>query len=151
MIQISELQDVMRHCLYKEGEDASNGKEIKGVINGYLLNPDRVKEKKPQIDAMLVQLPDEFMKSKGGGWSFLQACETRDGELWGQHVDIEALVVLGIAAGSVEYLAPREMWGSLPGGMPYFAVLLDGPAPLDLPANGDEGEPNGEPGGVAGG
>ena len=35
---------------------------------------------------------------------------------------MEALITLGIAAGLVNFLLPREMWKMMPGGMPYLFV-----------------------------
>ena len=77
---------------------------------------------------MLSQLSDHFMETKGGGWSFLNACNRGDGKQWADlHADMEALFVIGIAAGKVRWCLPREMWPSLYGGMPYV-VVLDGEA-----------------------
>lgn len=147
MINPDEVSATIRYCLFKEGEDTKDAKLVQGLVRDFGFHPGRLAEKKPDIDRMLLELPDVFQKSKGGGWSFLQACETRDGVLWGQHSDMERLLCLGIAVGSAEYLLPRDMWAALPGGVPYFAVLLDGPTPVNLPAGPIEGEP----GGVAGG
>jgi len=44
----------------------------------------------------------------------------------GHKAEIEAMLdelfQLGIAIGKVECLLPREMWPTLPGGMPYYVV-----------------------------
>jgi len=75
------------------------------------------------ITALLSQLPDNFQKSKGGGWSFTQACVDKDGNQWTDfHVMMEKLVMLGIAADLIEFQFPRKMWSDLPGGVPYFCV-----------------------------
>ena len=74
---------------------------------------------------MLSELPDEFRVSGGGGWSFLQACNDRHGTQWtGFHQAMEELFMLGMAAGLVTELLPRDLWDALPGGMPYYAVKL---------------------------
>lgn len=75
------------------------------------------------IKDMLEQLPLGFRNSVGGGMSFLSACERSDGTLWGEHLQVEQLMLLGLASGLVEYCAPREIWKILPGGMPYFRIL----------------------------
>ena len=60
---------------------------------------------------MLAQLPAEFGERAGGGWSFLNSCQRMDGTLWtGLHSIMEALLVLGLAIGLVEWLLPREHW-----------------------------------------
>lgn len=72
---------------------------------------------------MLSELPKEFKKESGGGMSFLNACNTSKGEQWtGEHAKMEQLFALGIASGMVECLLPRELWSSLPGGVPYYVV-----------------------------
>jgi hypothetical protein len=38
---------------------------------------------------------------------------------------MEALFVLGIALNLAKYSAPREVWSSLPGRMPYITIDSD--------------------------
>lgn len=72
---------------------------------------------------MLAELPDDFKISRGGSYSFLNACLDKHGNQWtGLHRAQEELVRLGIAIGRVECCFPRETWAALPGGMPYFMV-----------------------------
>lgn len=123
-----EVHEVMRHCLYDPKEVmVANGLPkgaviVDGLTRKYGLHPGRVTENKDKIARLLGQLPDEFMQSKGGGWSFLNMCTTRDGDLWGEHQVMQDLLVLGIAAGLAEYLLPRAFWYALPGGVPYFVI-----------------------------
>lgn len=92
-------------------------------INAYSFNPDRLNERKEEIEEMLSQLPDQFKKSGGGGWSFLNACEDRHGHLWtGDHAIVEALFALGMAIGKVALMLPKERWHMLPGGMPFYII-----------------------------
>ena len=75
------------------------------------------------IESMLAQLPNEFQRAGGGGWSFLNACMDKDGGQWtGMHQTMDKLFMLGIAAGKAKWLMPRELWSALPGGMPYVIV-----------------------------
>lgn len=91
-----------------------------GITQPFILHPDRVKERKPQIAVILDQMPDEFHRSKGGGWTFLNLALTKAGEHWAEHPTIELLVVLAITSGQGGYLMmPRELWAAFPGGMPY--------------------------------
>lgn len=63
------------------------------------------------------------MKSSGGGWTFLNACHDRHGNLWtGFHRRMEELFMLGLAIGKVHCLFPRDLWDALPGGMPFYMV-----------------------------
>lgn len=84
----------------------------------------KIEESKSQIKELLLQLHPNFVKSpETEGWSFLQACIRKDGVHWTDfHIVVEALVVLGEAAGFISYPFPREVWEALPGGMPYFVV-----------------------------
>jgi hypothetical protein len=51
------------------------------------------------------------------------ACEDREGNLWtGEHLTMEKLLVMGMALGMVKLLVPRNLWSTLPGGMPYYLV-----------------------------
>jgi hypothetical protein len=97
-----------------------DGTEIEGILHKVKLN---VAGHEDDIRAMLAELPPEFQHSGGGGWSFLQACETRGGVQWtGLHATMEKLFMLGMAAGAARWLLPRELWEALPGGMPYVSV-----------------------------
>lgn len=112
--------------LFKEAEIPQakvNAVPIEGVILRVGFNPERLKEKQTDIEQMLLQLPDQFMKSKGGGWSFLNACEDNKGSQWtGLHQTMDELLTMGLAINKVSFVMPREMWNFLPGGMPYFVV-----------------------------
>jgi len=110
-------------CLFKDGEDTSSHVKAEGITNTVGFNPDRLNSHKAEIEAMLDELPNEFKKSGGGGMSFLDACIDKHGNQWtGFHQTMEQLLQLGIAIGKVECLLPSEMWGILPGGMPYYVV-----------------------------
>lgn len=101
-----------------------DGESVEGVVIRINL---KTSGREVEIGELLSQLPDEFHIDKGGGWSFLNACNDRDGEQWtGFHATMEKLLMLGIASGQARILLPREMWDVLPGGMPYFAVTLQG-------------------------
>ena len=96
---------------------------VNGIKNNYIYDKDKIEMNKPAIKSMLSELPETFRKSKGGGWSFLNMCMTKADVQWtGLHVTMEKLMLLGMAAGLVEYLLPEKMWCILPGGMPYIAI-----------------------------
>lgn len=118
----------MMDCLFK-GDEVQPGVIpegtilIEGIVSKYGFDPEGIKRNAGKIGELLDQLPDVFKEGGGGGMSFLQACCRSDGRQWtGLHRDMEALFVLGEAAGRVVCLMPREMWGALPGGMPYYLV-----------------------------
>lgn len=110
-------------CLFKKGELIENPIKAEGIISTFGFHSKRVDKNKDEIYDMLKQLPSSFQKKSGGGMSFLNACDDKDGNQWtGFHQTMEQLVVLGIAINKVKYNLPKEMWKAFPGGMPYFVI-----------------------------
>ncbi len=139
----ANVNKILLDCLFTEAElKACNGKPEKfvmaeGVMRNVGFHPDRLESHRADVAAMLSELPPEFMHdNSSGGWSFLAACMTKNGEQWGEHPNIDELLLLGGALNMVKYLLPREMWNVLPGGMPYFTVNLNG-FPKEEPAKQD--------------
>lgn len=123
ILSAERVEQIFLDCLFKEGEDTNNYIEAEGITGKVGFHPGRLESHKTEIEAMLNELPDEFKKSKGGGWSFLNACVDKNGNQWtGFHKIMEQLFQLGIAIGKAEYTLSREMWKILPGGMPYIAI-----------------------------
>lgn len=116
------IEKTILKLLFKDGEDTTTAVIAKGVMCHLGFHPERLKEEEDNISSMLEQLPDSFMESGGGGMSFLNACLDRNGRQWGEHQSIDKLICLGMAIGRVVFPLPRDMWSSLPGGMPYFTV-----------------------------
>jgi hypothetical protein len=117
---------ILRDCLFRDDEDTTEMVPAEGIINVFGFHPGRLESHREEIGKMLRELPDPFMQSKGGGWSFLNACDRNDGEQWtGFHKTMDELFVLGIATGQAAYLLDRDTWSAFPGGMPYV-VVLDG-------------------------
>lgn len=120
------MKEVMLYCLFKDGESHEEFVKAEGITKAVGFHPGRLEEKKPEIAALLKELPGVFMQTgQGKGMSFLEMCVNKDGHQWGEHVNMEELVLLGLAAGYVELLLPRNMWSVIPGGMPYYAVRDD--------------------------
>jgi hypothetical protein len=108
------VENLFTKCLRDEGDP------VEGVVSKAPLDTAGHEE---EIAAMLSELPNEFQAKGGGGWSFLNACATKDGEQWtGMHPTIDKLFMLGIASGKARWLMPRDMWSVMPGGMPYVSV-----------------------------
>ena len=128
-LNAENVEDVFMDCLFKDGEvEFYEPKDMimtEGIRNSMGFNPERIEKHREDVKSMLSQLPEPFFKQIGGGWSFLNAIETRDGEQWAEHKNVEQLLTLGIGLGYASYLMPREMWKMFPGGMPYFQVDLE--------------------------
>lgn len=127
------VTNIIMDCLFTEEEvEACNGKPEKlvkadGVMTSMGFHPERLESHRTEVADMLSELPPEFMHDNpSGGWSFLQACMTKDGEQWAEHRNIDELLLLGLGLDLVRFILPRDMWRILPGGMPYFVVNLNG-------------------------
>lgn len=113
------VRDAFMDCLFKEEEDKTNYVEVEGIMNNFGLHPQRLEGKRELITALLAELPTEFKE----GWSFLNFCTNKNGELWtGEHAVCEQLIVMAIGLDLMSYCMPREMWAILPGGVPYIIV-----------------------------
>ena len=117
------VETVLVDCLFKDGEDTSKAVIGVGVVNHFGFHPERLEFHRQDIKEMLECLPDEFRADKGGGWSFLNGCMTREGEQWGEQMAVDKLMILGLATKQVSFMLPREMWNILPGSVPYFATF----------------------------
>lgn len=117
---VNRINEIVRDCLHGQKEGALL---VEGVMRKFGFNPEKIEANKDAIKEILDEMPTEFHKNCGGGWSFLQLCVDKDGNQWGEHTNIDDLICLAIAADMGSFMFPREMWETLPGGMPY--VLFD--------------------------
>lgn len=125
-----KVKSVFMDCLYRDDEVIDDevipekAIVVEGIIKNFGFHPERIESHKKEIVDLLMELPATFQKNVGAGWSFLNACQTKDRKQWADlHQDMEALFVLGMAIGKVKYVFPRAMWNTLPGGMPYLVIL----------------------------
>ena len=126
----NEVRRLMMACLFSDGEPQQPYLEAKCITATFRFHPGRVLQYRNDIAAQLAGLPKEFRKQGGGGWSFLLACNTAEGEQWGEHASMEMLFALGIGAGLARWCLPHEDWPAFPGGLPYVVIDLDAPAPV---------------------
>lgn len=115
------VKTVYEKCTAKNENDKSNIL-VNGVVHNHILNKNALEENRADICSMLDELPEPFTPDAGGGWSFLEACMTKTGKHWGEHIHMELLFVLGMGIGVVQESLPRELWNMLPGGVPYYIV-----------------------------
>jgi hypothetical protein len=131
MNKATELHKIFLDCLFKDGEIPTDGSIPKdavlvdGIVTNIGFEPNRLKANKPKILELAKSIvTDPFMKGTGDGMSFLQLCEDREGNQWGEHRNMEQLVLLCKGLGMADYCLPKEFWGSLPGGVPYVCFDL---------------------------
>lgn len=121
--RVEQLFDLCK----SNGIQVTGGKVVEGIMRKVHFDTAKLAEHKKEIGDMLADLPEQFQEKGGGGWSFLNACQTKEGERWtGMHVTMDKLVMLGIATGQAKFLLDRDLWAAFPGGMPYFAVQPGG-------------------------
>lgn len=125
------VDKVIKKCLSgEENIDSPDTLRIAGIVHEYAFSKIKLEKHRKKILKMLAELPHEFraeiINGTGGGWSFLNACTIHpfddQGYTWGEHLNVERLVCLGIGIDAVTWLMPRAMWAVLPGGMPYFQI-----------------------------
>ena len=122
-----KVTDTFMDCLYreeevadlKEGEVPEGVVRVEGIVSKFGFHPGRLESHRAEVKAYLEEMPPEFHKATGGGWSFLNLCMTKGGEHWAEHPTMEKLIALGIGLKMASFLLPREMWDAMPGSVPY--------------------------------
>jgi len=119
-----KVHTIFTSCLFTDGENAEDHVAVEGITMNVGFHPGRLQAQKPKIEEMLGELPSSFQQEIGGGMSFLGACNDKYDNLWtGSHQTMQELFLLGMGIGRVVCILPRELWTSLPGGMPYYAII----------------------------
>lgn len=131
MIKLSSgsVKEIIIDCAFDAGEDQTGAVLAEGIMKTYGFHPKRLEKRKEDIANLLAQLTKEFQppsKGGGGGWTFLNGCMDKDGHQWGEQMDVEMLLALGIATDQAKILTTKAMSAALPGGVPYFGVLSNG-------------------------
>ena len=120
------VEKVFKDCLFLDDENHDNYIKAEGITLSVGFHPERLKSYREDVRTMLQCLPIEFQRTPEGegGWSFLNACNDKDGKQWtGEQKIMEQLFLLGISLNLAQWLMPKEMWSALPGGVPYVVVL----------------------------
>ena len=129
LLTAENVDTVFKDCLFKddeieEGRPKFPYTEAQGITMRIGFHTERLQGHKEDIHSMLKALPKEFMEGTGGGWTFLNACNDCNDVQWtGEHRRMEQLFLLGLAIEKVKCMMPREIWNTLPGGVPYYMVL----------------------------
>ena len=98
----SKVNEVFMDCLFKsEPEPGDKFIPVRGIVTNVGFVPKKINDYSLTIKMMLNELDDTFKE------------------------DMEQLMLLGIAAGWLKYLLPRELWPALSGGVPYLVIVND--------------------------
>ena len=129
IINSEEVSTALRDCLYNENE-LKNGTPkdvviVEGITRKFGLHPGRLEEKRLQVIEWLEALSRQFHKDGGGGWSFLNMCNQKNGVRWTDlHQRMEELLCLALGLGFARYAMPREFWGMHPASIPYIIICV---------------------------
>jgi len=127
------IQLLCRYCLFNKQEisnpDGVVAIKATGLVKKLAFNADRAKEIVNIVYALLWQLPESYfeigfeqLKNAGGGYVFLNACNSYEDVLWtGQHSIMEDLFMLGMACGLVNNLT-ANLGIKIEPTMSYFSI-----------------------------
>ena len=124
------VERLLKSMLISEGDPIPAESEstiARGITANVRFCTAKVTDHREEIRMMLDELPKQFRQSHGGGWTFLNMVTRRDGSQWGEQQQAEWLLLMGLAAGLIKYLVPKDSWNIFPGRVPYL-VYLDTPS-----------------------
>lgn len=117
------VEALFQTCLFGKADNTAERVEVQAVVRRFYFHRGRLQAHEAQIVELLGELPVEFHRSGGGGYTFLNGCLDKHGQQWtGMQSTVELLIALGIGVGKAEFLVPRDQWAALPGGVPYIVV-----------------------------
>lgn len=111
----SELKELI--AKFKDNETVEGVTTVTGIIHSFAFHTKALEKYKDAILKELKEMQQIFFTE---GTSFLSMAIDEQDVHWGEHRDMEGLLVLGIAIKHAKYLLPREAWPALPGGVPYL-------------------------------
>ena len=129
MISAQRLREIFNDCLLGNTNPTTEAVILINGVNGtFGLDPEKVDIHLDEIKEMLDQLPSQFREaSEGGsdGYSFMALPFDSTGAQWGEQINANELMVLGLATGYMQYLFSAEFWSALPGSVPYVLIHKD--------------------------
>ncbi len=112
----------------EEGEAPKGAIMADGLVHKYGFHPERLAASRARVVQMLTELPGKFFTDEGSGWSFLNLPTRKDGSVWGNPTQAEALFCLAMASGLAGYcLEHRDLWQIFPGSVPYVYFVRTPP------------------------
>jgi hypothetical protein len=117
------VHEIFWYCLFRKEEGETGFTSVSGVLKNASFHKGRLAERKEAIHTLLKELPASLQEIGGGGASFLEIAEDRDGKVWTRNfLLMEQLLLLGLAIGKIEYTHKRRFWDILPYGIPHIVV-----------------------------
>lgn len=129
----SNVYDIFKDCMFKEnelsqlkdGEIPEGAVLVHGIVNNVGFHPDRLESHRSDTLELLKQLPEGFkQESKEQGLSFLLMGVRSDDTPWGEHRNMEQLMLMALGLDIMHYLLPRQLWFMCPGGVPMLQIKV---------------------------
>lgn len=97
---------------------------VNAVTGNFGFDPEKIEKHAVDIQQMISQLSPKFDENNGG-YSFMNLpFKGETDELWGQQIDGDRLMALGLASGWMMLtFEDKYLWQALPGGVPYVYRL----------------------------
>ena len=117
------ITGIFNKCLFKEGEPRAELIFVQGITFNIAFHPGRIDEYADDIHKLLLEVyPDDELNK---GRSALDLMHGEGGVPKMTSVEMQELVCLGIAAGWLEILTPRDLWDNFPGSMPIIGLYYE--------------------------
>lgn len=118
MLNSDDVHNHFMDCLFDDEEPRDKYVPVEGITVNIAFHPERLESKRSFIKACVAELNADF--TEGGGMTFLNLCEDKNGNQWTSfHRVMEELVLMSIGLNEAHFCLPKDMWSVLPGGMPY--------------------------------
>lgn len=115
-------------AIYREVQEDSNSTRIlvvETLDTGVFVKFDkaRLHARRGDIRRILEEVVQpEFRAEAGGGWTFSRFHIKRDGKVWAGPEETLFMLYLAMGLTYAKYVYPREMWETLPLGLPYITI-----------------------------
>lgn len=128
------IHNAFMDCLHNDDEVPADGSlpESAVVVETFRgkigLHRDRLEARREEVAGVVRLLEPAFRctgEGAGQGMSFLRLPFLADGEHWAEHQTCNELLGLAFGLGMGGFCCQRELWSSLPGGMPYLWLDAD--------------------------
>lgn len=97
---------------------------VRGIARNFMFDAEKIEKNREDIASLLSHTDPGFHKDTGGGATFMRLSVDKSEKIWGSQQTAEVLMCLAIAARYGSYCMPRDLWGALPGGVPYVVFDL---------------------------
>lgn len=114
---------MLRYCLLTDLDDPNEDKiVIDGITAIFNFSMKRITEMRQLILSFIKELPLNF--EEGASYHMMHTSKWEEELPWtDKDLDCEALLVLGLAIGAMKFSHSRELWPTLPDGVPWVKFI----------------------------